>query len=253
MYIVIDRDNLRVLHKHADQKIASNLANLECPQVSIVVTFCDEKGGFSLLTDLELKLLIKNSNGPDVSRVFSRDSLADIMCKIAQAFPSTENVNGFELQMQLASLAEDDSEPYRYLRGSMKPQPAAGLAELAALHYSGAAIAAPASAPLPVVQGTVALDAFGKPLGPGGACPPAVMAKILATGDFTAPREGTSTHSIFTFCATAWKESGYQDSKATLDNIKKKAIDVLCAQGLNISTVRTQAQRWYQHRQQFVI
>lgn len=70
---------------------------------------------------------------------------------------------------------------------------------------------------------------------------------------FAAPKAGTSTETIFRACAELWHASGFSEDKGVLDSIRQKVAESLVTQGLNINTVKTQANRWYHHRKQFVI
>lgn len=235
MYVLIDRERLVFLRKHGHQPTVSKLADLECPHHHAVVCGADSPSGFTTFTDLELKLLIKNTTGSDLRNVFGRETLLRQACQVAAQL-EVDDVDGFELTMQVMSIKDNDQQRYQYVRGSKIPRCMEGLEELAGKVCAGAPLPQPASAPN--VQGATT--------------PAATPAQPASSDDFVMPKEGTSTHRIFMFCATLWKESGYSDNKATLDNIRKKAVDTLVPAGLNVSTVRTQAARWYQHRQRLV-
>lgn len=243
MKILIDKSRMIVLRKMQDEATLSKLADIECPHLPVAIYYADAPNDFVLFTDLELKLLIKNTSGPDVRNVFSKDALQRIVFELVRSLPETV-ANGFEVDLQLRAIAAGDEGRYLYVPGGSKPRPADGLEELVALQCAADA------------AGRAATLAKAAPQGVAAAAPvsaPAAVAKVTPSDDFAPPRPGTSTHMIFTFCANLWKEAGYEDNKATLDNIRKKAVDQLVPTGLNISTVRTQAARWYQHRQRFVI
>ncbi len=243
MNIIIDMERMIFLRKMDNHQTLSKLCDIECSYTATRISYTDTPADFGHLSDLELKLLIKNSFGPDVRNVFSKDALLKIVHQVVADFPAT-TANGFEVDVQLRSIADGDTARYLYVPGASKPKPADGLAELAALQATASSATRAAMLAKREPQGTVA---------PAAAIAPSPTPAVAVSGDFVAPRPGTSTHSIFTFCAQAWKDAGYKDDKATLDGIKKKAVDKLVPTGLNISTVRTQAQRWYQNRQQFVI
>ena len=237
MYILINREKMLLLRKHPDQRVVSMLADLECSEHAVCVTFCDEVAGFFPLSDLELKLLIKNCNGPDVAHIWSRSTLDQIFMGMCATLPIFGPVSAYELTMQLASV-RDSEDAYRYVYGSMQPAPAEGLEELAALLYV---------AGTPRVEFTPVAPANA--LGQATPLPVAPRAPLaFAEPDFALPRLGTSTHRIFEFCAKLWQDASYADDESVLKDIKKKAVDKLTAEGLNISTVRVQSQRWYQNR-----
>lgn len=230
MNVLIDKERVVFLRKMGNRSVLSKLADMECPHIHTLIA---DANGLESLTDLELKLLIKNGNGPDVRNVFSRATLLTTAHALAASLPESK-VNGFEVDMQWRTIREGDTARYEYVPGSNVPRLVDGVEELAAL------LGSPAS---------VQTQAPATPVAPSAAKP----APSPSEDGFVMPREGTSTHTIFMFCARLWKESGFSDNKATLDGIRKKAVDQLVPTGLNISTVRTQAARWYQHRQRLVL
>jgi hypothetical protein len=255
MNILVDKEGMLILRKLENvNSVLSKLAELECPHIATSVCYCDQPEDFAGSTDLELKLLIKNANGPDMRSVFSRSALMKIVHAMVTTLPVCV-VNAFEVDMQLRTLESDNEEPYLYVHGSMKPKLAEGLTEHVGMQYSKDALGSPATLQDAVSQATPATSA------PDTA---ALVVQLRAQrtqvdvhkqdGDgFSMPREGTSTHTIFMFCAQKWKEANYVDNKALLDDIRKKAVETLVPQGLNVSTVRTQAARWYQYRQRLVV
>lgn len=240
MKVVIDLERMLFLRKMENESSLSILVDLEYPHIHTSTKYCDGPQDFAGLTDLELKLLIRNSAGPDVRNVFSHDALLKTVHSIVAQFPTTV-VNGFELAMQRTCIKQGDARRYQYVPGSMVPKLAEGLAEHAALACAAGSVPAPASI-APAVAAPAVAAQVNKAL-PGTA----------NADDFVMPRDGTSTHTIFMFCARLWKESGFSKDKSTLDNIRKKAVEQLVPTGLNISTVRTQAARWYQHHERLVL
>lgn len=242
MKVLVDKEHLFVLYKMDNEAALRKLCELECPHLATSILYADKAADYQQFTDYELKCLIKNSNGPDVRSVYIREALISILHAMIVSIP-VKVVNAFELDMQLRSLAPGDKFRYLYVPGSMKPKPAEGLAELSALQYTASTLPSPATAvqhaPAPVA-----------PVAPVSS--PAAFAVRPANDDFTMPKVGTSTHTIFMFCHKLWEETGFKDCKTTLDNIRKTAVEKLVPTGLNISTVRTQASRWYQHRERLV-
>jgi hypothetical protein len=239
MNVLIDKEHMMFLRKMQDHSALNKLGDIECPHIHIMICYADAPMDFNHLTDLELKLLIKNSNGPDVTNLYSKDSLCKIVHDLVKSFPEYV-VNAFEVDLQWRYISEGDSRRYLYVRGSTVPRLAEGLAELAALQCAEDA------------RQSVAMHA-NKLAAPVAASSTPASFAVRESSDFSMPKAGTSTHTIFMYCATLWKESGFSADKNTLDNIRKKAVDQLVPQGLNISTVRTQAARWYQHRTRLVL
>lgn len=241
MYVLIDMHRMVFLRKVDSHSAISKLAELEAAHVPTKILSADD-ARFASLTDYEIRVLIRNSSGPDVNNVFSRDTLTLALCSVIHHLPETK-VNAFEVDLQLRAVLTKDGANgydgdarYRYLPGSMIAQQVEGLEELA-LQYTGG-------------------DALPRPARPANVAPaatPAPAVQRAAGDDFVMPRDGTSTHTIFMFCAKLWKDSGFSEDKRVLDQIRKTAVDKLVPTGLNISTVRTQAARWYQHRSRLVL
>lgn len=237
MHVLIDKERLLILRKLDQRIVLSKLADLEHPHRHVAICYADEVRDFNGFTDLELKLLIKNAAGPDVRHVFARETLQQILLAMVQTLP-VDVVNGFEVDMQLRSLGKDDTEPRLYVRGSTKPAPATGLEEVALKYAGGGGMPPPSPAnavPLP----TPAAQAPSAPRAP-------------QSDGFVEPKEGTSTHKIFSMCTKLWREAGCEDSKRVLDDVKRKVLEILEKEGLNANTIRTQATRWYHNRQRLV-
>ena len=245
MNVIIDKENMVFLLKSQDQASLSKLCDMQFPHVAISTVYCDHPRDFISFTDLELKLLIKNSMGPDVTNVYSRDALMQIVHSMLLQMPEVQ-INSLEVDFQWRTIQPGNKKRHVYVPGGYVPASGEGLAEIAGWKYSkGAANAVPAQAsPASTAPRTARAT-------PTANAMPAPSAK--ATGDFAMPKTGTSTHTIFMFCAERWKETGYSDDHTTLEGIRKQAVETLVPKGLNVSTVRTQAARWYQHRQQVVI
>ena len=244
MNVLIDRENMMFLFKMEHHSTLSKLASMEWPHVHTKSIYCDHPNDFAAFTDLELKLLIKNSNGPNVTNVFAREALLKIIHSMVQHMPERE-ANAYEVNIQHRTIPSDDKRRFKYVPGSYVPLPVQdGLEEYAAWTYTAGAVKSPASAGKGSAVATPAPSAVSALPGP---------VHVLEGDGFSMPKTGSSTHTIFMFCAQRWKEASYTEDKNSLNNIRKKAVEMLVPQGLNISTVRTQATRWYQHRKQLVV
>lgn len=240
-FTAIDKDNLVFLVRMGAQPMLRNLVNIEFSD--LYTSIQEDDSTYMMFTDMELKTLIKNSGGPDVKHVFARASLIYILHEIVKSF-SVFEVNAFQLDLQARAIGSEDGRRYKYVHGAVLPALVDEDAPYPVLQYAGSALNVPASAPRTTVQAPPA----------GNAAPQAQRPTAPAsTDDFVQPRPGTSTHTIFTWCGTAWRDAGFPEDKKILDDIRKKAVDSLVPTGLNISTVRTQAARWYQHRQRFAL
>jgi hypothetical protein len=122
MYVSIDMDKLRFLHKHPDHDVLSALAWLECGQhVSVTVESTDREHFLAKMGRLDLCILYKNTTGAGlVSQENSvlRQQLRE-MLEMTPAAP----VDKDELLAQVAAV--DDrihaGERFSYARGARVP------------------------------------------------------------------------------------------------------------------------------------
>lgn len=242
-HVAIDKDNLVFLRRMENQVALRNLINIEYTDVYTAIV--DDDSSYSSFTSAELKKLIKNSNGPDVERVFSHYTLGLTLVILVKGLPVFK-ADAFQLDLQSRAIHPEDGRRYKFVPGGGVPQLVEGDEPYTTLRYTGEAFSAPlgspASAPQPVAQGVVAANASTPGIAP---------AASASTDDFAQPKPGTSTHQIFMFCMGLWNAAERTNSEPELKKIREKAVSVLTAQGLNVSTVRTQAMRWYHNRQRF--
>lgn len=251
MCTAIDKDKLVFLRRMDNQLALRNLVNIEYSD--LYTSMQDDDSTYMMFTDVQLKDLIKNSGGPDVRSVFTRSLLIALLETLVKGLPLF-TANAFQLDLQSRAIGAEDARRFRFVPGASIPEIVADDAPYPFLQYAGSVLGVPASAPRPTVQATPAGSdnsaAFHCGRYYSGAKPAAHAS--ANTDDFVQPRPGTSTDTIFRFCASAWRDAGYPEDKKIMDDIRRKAVDLLVP-GLNISTVRTQAARWYQHRQRFAL
>lgn len=128
MYVTIDRDNLRFFAKHPDHNALSYLADIELAFVSVFIAPCDEPADFMQLSDLELRMLFKNTTGADHTNAH-RPSLLAACVALAQQLPERQDLNCFHLEMQSKAIRDDKDGRYLYVPGATKPQRKADLFE----------------------------------------------------------------------------------------------------------------------------
>lgn len=144
MYVTIDCDNLRFLRKHPDVLLLSNLAWIETPHISISIQPCDSPSFLSSFTDLELKMLYRNTTGQD--QRFYGDALRAVFMELVQGMPLFVGTAS-EVERQAALIPIDNDVPYLYIAGASKPARQADLFELP-YHTSPSLPSEPATASL---------------------------------------------------------------------------------------------------------
>jgi len=127
MYVTIDRENLRFLRKNEDVLLLSNLAWIETPHIGISIQPCDTVSFLRDFTDLELKLLYRNTTGEEQS--FYGDALRAVLMELVQRMDEFKG-NKAEVERQASLIPVDNNEPYLYIAGASRPAKQADLFEL---------------------------------------------------------------------------------------------------------------------------
>lgn len=262
MNAVIDLTNMTFVYAHDNIRLLSSLANIELLEVGTLVCDATYQGTYARFTDMELKLLYKNTFGSE--SFFGRGATIQVLMDNARDLPQAD-ADPYEALVQSNSIAEDDETSYRYQRGSMKPlevdeayappplrlrPPVFGdklfkPAEPVAPKPPTQAPRAPAGPASTAASTKVAagLDAFGKLRGPGGACPPEVTAKLLA------PRApGGARPRIFEVADTMWAAAGSPRDMATVLNLRKQMMNALENEGIKRTTSSTALGEWQKTR-----
>lgn len=118
MYVSIDITNCKFLRKHPDVFMLCNLAYIESPHIAVNIQPCDHHTFLNDCTDLELKLLYKNTTGND--QTYYGDKLRAVLCELVSRMPVLE-ADKWELEYQAQAIPEGNKTPYTYVKGSYKP------------------------------------------------------------------------------------------------------------------------------------
>lgn len=111
MYISIDRENMKVLHKHKIANVVCDLVWIEANGVCVQITHIDIDF-LKIYTDVELVLLARNLGAnSDLSRYLLKKEISE---KI-ELLPETD-VSAFEAGLQAAKVKQ--GEPRRYVKGA---------------------------------------------------------------------------------------------------------------------------------------
>jgi hypothetical protein len=154
MFVAIDMDALRILHKHDDHEVLSALSWLECgTHVSVAIENTAREHFLSKWGRLDLCILYKNTTGADLVNQDNhvlRQQLRE-MIELTPAAP----VNKDELMAQVAAV--DDrihaGERFSYARGARQPAQAQELFPLVSKPLSAAQLMGAAQrAPAPLVR-----------------------------------------------------------------------------------------------------
>lgn len=215
MYVSIDRENLKFLHKHEDIHVVCNLVHIEAPHIAICIMAYDSDVFLSDYTGMELAMLYKNTSGHDHSGR-SNSALRAILAEMAERLP-TSDVNKFELDRQAASIPEDNDQPFRYVKGATRPgKPLAELFPLRADRNADEDAVA-ASAKQRPAQRTATVASTNTPAAP-------VTRPQRAPA---APRQGGVRAVIWDVADGMWEKEGKPTGKAEVLSLRKRVMDVL--------------------------
>lgn len=215
MYVSIDRENLKFLHKHDDLHVVCNLVHIEAPNVAICIVDHDSDAFLSDYTGMELAMLYKNTSGHDhTGRPDS--SLRVLLAELAERLPKSD-VNKFELDRQAAYLPEDNDQPLKYVKGSTRPGKALG--ELFPLmverNKDEDSVVARAAQRTPQRSASVA----------NTLAPASVVSR--AARPQRAPSQGGVRAVIWEVADSMWEKEGKPTGKAEVLSLRKRVMDVL--------------------------
>ena len=213
MYVSIDCDNMRFLHKHHDVTVVCNLVHIEAPHVVICVTPYDIPSFLEDFTDMELLMLYRNTTGHDHTS-HSGSALRAVLAELAERLPVTD-VNAFEVERQAAFIPEGNEEPMKYVRGATRPGKPAELFPLQAQRNPDEDVVAAAKLrapqrPAPVANSSAAPAPAARPQRP--AAP---------------PRKGGVRGTIWEVADSMWEKEGKPTAKAEVLALRKRMMEVL--------------------------
>ena len=205
MYILIDRQQMAITHKHSDRVVLAKLSWIECTNAGATMSLSSTRTLLDMFTPSELKLLYKNATGAELKGY--ANSLAQAVLDVAKRMPETDAVLA-EVTAQANLIMDGDKSHYRYVRGAMKPEELPGLftpapitvprieaEELrAAQNYSG-----PAN--FPATGGALPATGGANPAANGTGA--ATAARAPST-----PRAGGTRDVIFRVATEMWQAAG---------------------------------------------
>jgi hypothetical protein len=230
VYILIDRQHLRVCHKHRDHNVVNALAHIELAHCRTSVFRIDTLCRFPDFTDYELIMLYQQSTGHKFAG-FSEFHLRELVLSMVREIPESDVVPS-EVLAQAATIPDKDKGFFRYVKGAKVPAALHGLYEpdtLAATHAAA-------------LQGIAGVKA--EPPEPE---PTPVAATIRSTAP-AAPRGG-SRATIFEVADKMWEAAGSPRDLQTVLALRKQMMTTLEAEhGIKKSTSSTALGDWQKQR-----
>lgn len=230
MYIAIDRQDLRVCHKHRDHIVVNALAHIELAHHRTSVFRIDTLCWFPDFTDYELIMLYQQSTGHKFTG-FSEFHLRELVLAMVRALPESDVVAS-EAIAQAATIKDKDRGFYRYVKGSRKPEELHQLFEPDTLEATHAA----------AVQGIASVKA--EPPEPE----PTPVAATVQGKASSAPRGG-NRGTIFEVADAMWASVGSPKELAVVLALRKAIMTALETEhGIKKSTSSTALGDWQKQR-----
>lgn len=224
MYVSLDMQNMRIVHKHSSVNAVCGLVHIELPDVAVNV--CPIDMTVKHKTDLEIKMLFR-SCFPGQADHMSVSEMKSKILQFAEEFPVTD-LDELEVKRQADSIRDGDKKAYKYVKGSFR---ASRPAELFA-DATGDAVRAGA---------TVPASSAARPARPAR---PAAAPRA-ATG---APRASGVREKIWAVADRMWEEAGKPIEKSTVLALRKDIMNALEQDGVKRTSSSNELGNWQKAR-----
>lgn len=118
MYILIDREQLAIVHKHSDRTILNLLGWLECTNFFSIVQIGSHKDLIADISPTSLHRIYRNATGGEMNPYSSR--LPHAIFEAAKRMPVSDVVLE-ELESQAAIIKDGAPSTFKYRRGAAMP------------------------------------------------------------------------------------------------------------------------------------
>ncbi|ARB11107.1 hypothetical protein JG012_00039 [Pseudomonas phage JG012] len=221
MYVSLDMQNMRIVHKHSSVNAVCGLVHIELPDVAVNV--CPIDMTVKHKTDLEIKMLFRSCFPGQADHMPVSEMKSKIL-QFAEEFPVTD-LDELEVKRQADSIRDGDKKAYKYVKGSFR---ASRPAELFA-DATGDAVRAGA---------TVPASSAARPARPAAA-------PRAATG---APRASGVREKIWAVADRMWEEAGKPIEKSTVLALRKDIMNALEQDGVKRTSSSNELGNWQKAR-----
>ena len=221
MYISLDMQNMKIVHKHSSVNALCGLVHIELPDVA--VTVCPIDMSVKHKTDMEIKMLFRSCFPGQADHMPVAEMKSRIL-QFAEELPVTD-LDELEVKRQADSIRDGDKKAYKYVKGSFR---ASRPAELFA-DATGDAVRASA---------TVPASSAARPARPAAA-------PRAATG---APRASGVREKIWAVADRMWEEAGKPTEKSTVLALRKDIMSALEQDGVKRTSSSNELGNWQKAR-----
>ena len=208
MYVSLDMQNMKIVHKHSSVNAVCGLVHIELPDVAVNV--CPIDMTVKHKTDMEIKMLFRSCFPGQADHMPVAEMKSKIL-QFAEEFPVTD-LDELEVRRQADSIRDGDKKAYKYVKGSFH---ASRPAELFA-DATGDAVRAGA---------TVPASSAARPVRASG-----VREKIWAVAD------------------RMWEEAGKPTEKSTVLALRKDIMSALEQDGVKRTSSSNELGNWQKAR-----
>lgn len=214
-YILIDRNQMAITHKHNDRVVLNGLAWIECTAAAAIMSLTNTRPLLDF-TPAELRLIYKNATGAELKGY--ANTLAQAVLDAAKRMPDTVAILA-EVEAQRKLVEDGDKSSFKYVLGAMKPEEVVGLFE-----------APPITVPRVEAEELRAAQGYAGPAfggtGPdqGGAGTSGAPREPRAP---SAPRTGGAREVIFRVADEMWAAAGSPTALPTVLALRKTIMQEL--------------------------
>lgn len=221
MYVSLDMQNMRIVHKHSSVNAVCGLVHIELPDVAVNV--CPIDMTVKHKTDMEIKMLFRSCFPGQADHMPVAEMKSKIL-QFAEEFPVTD-LDELEVKRQADSIRDGDKKAYKYVKGSFR---ASRPAELFADATGDAARA----------SATVPASSAARPVRPAAA-------PRAATGS---PRASGVREKIWAVADRMWEEAGKPTEKSTVLALRKDIMNALEQDGVKRTSSSNELGNWQKAR-----
>jgi hypothetical protein len=221
MYVSLDMQNMKIVHKHSSVNAVCGLVHIELPDVAVNV--CPIDMTVKHKTDMEIKMLFRSCFPGQADHMPVAEMKSKIL-QFAEEFPVTD-LDELEVKRQADSIRDGDKKAYKYVKGSFR---ASRPAELFADATGDAARA----------SATVPASSAARPVRPAAA-------PRAATGS---PRASGVREKIWAVADRMWEEAGKPTEKSTVLALRKDIMNALEQDGVKRTSSSNELGNWQKAR-----
>lgn len=238
MYVLVDRQQMAITHKHRDVQVLRDLSWIECTNAGLIIALGRADVWSREFTPAELKKIYNNATGADLQGY--GNVLGHVVNQMALRLPEFE-CKPEEVAAQRLCVVDGDKSSFQYCPGSMRPTSHYGLFEPDPIkcerNEAEEALAAqskPAYTPT-----TVPSPPSGSPFAGAPAAPRAP----------SAPRAGGNRETIFRVADQMWENAGKPtDIRTVLELRKQIMVELEANHSIKKTTSSTALGDWQKSR-----